>query len=127
MMNNWLLALILTCGAGLAQEVPRVGDEPPKMGPVVLSPPMQTSVNFKGKKIIIKYGAPSRRKRVIFGGLEPYGKVWRAGANDATALHTDTDLNFNGLAVPRGDYTLFVWLDAKQWQLIVNRQTGQDH
>jgi hypothetical protein len=86
---------------------------------------MQTSVNFKGKKITIKYSAPSRRKRVIFGGLEPYGKVWRAGANDATLIHTDADLDLNGLSVPRGDYTLFVWLDQTQWLLIVNKQTGQ--
>lgn len=65
------------------------------------------------------------RGRKIFGGLEPYNKVWRAGANSATALHTDADLDINGLAVPKGDYTLFVWLDASQWQLIVNKQTGQ--
>jgi hypothetical protein len=121
-------ALVVLQGVGLAQGVPNVVDEPPgglRAGPPVLSPPAQTSVNFKGKKIVIKYSAPSRRKRVIFGGLEPYGKVWRAGANDATLIHTDADLDLNGLAVPRGDYTLFVWLDQTQWQLIVNKQTGQ--
>ena len=90
-----------------------------------LSPPAETSVAIAGKTIGIKYSAPSMRGRRIFGGLEPYGKVWRAGANAATALHTDADLDVNGLAVPAGDYTLFVWLDANQWQLIVNKQTGQ--
>ena len=90
-----------------------------------LSPPAQTSVTIDGKQIAIKYHAPSIRGRKIFGGLEPYHKVWRAGANDATALHTDADLQIGDLAVPKGDYTLFVWLDPVQWQLIVNQQTKQ--
>lgn len=90
-----------------------------------LSPPAETSVSIAGKTITIKYSAPSMRGRKIFGGLEPFSKVWRAGANEATALHTDADLDIGGLAVPKGDYTLFVWLDPKEWQLIVNKQTGQ--
>ena len=65
------------------------------------------------------------RKRVIFGGLVPYNRVWRAGANDATVLRTSGDLDLQGLRLPKGEYSLFVWVDARQWQLIVNRQTGQ--
>jgi hypothetical protein len=91
----------------------------------VASPPAETSVTINGKQIAIKYSAPSMRGRKIFGGLEPYGKVWRAGANAATSLHTDADLQIGSLTVPKGDYTLFVWLDPDQWQLIVNKQTGQ--
>ena len=89
------------------------------------SPPAQTSVTIQGKQISIKYCAPQMHGRKIFGGLEPYNKVWRAGANDATALHTTADLQIKSLSVPKGDYTIFVWLDAKQWQLIINKQTGQ--
>ena len=102
-------------------------DEPApfSLPPPLLSPPAKTSVTIDGQKVSIKYGAPSMRKRVIFGGLEPYYKVWRAGANDATALHTPADLQIEGLRVPKGDYTLFVWLDPKQWLLIINKQTGQ--
>jgi len=51
--------------------------------------------------------------------------VWRAGANPATALHTDADLDIKGLAVPKGDYTVFVLVDTDPWQLIINKQTGQ--
>lgn len=89
------------------------------------SPPAETSVSIGGKKITIKYCAPSMHGRKIFGGLEPYNKVWRAGANEATALHTEADLDIKGVTVPKGDYTLFVFLDANQWQLIINKQTGQ--
>ncbi|MBV9772284.1 MAG: DUF2911 domain-containing protein [Bryobacterales bacterium] len=90
-----------------------------------LSPPAETSVTIAGKVIRIKYSAPSMRGRKIFGDLEPYGRVWRAGANEATALHTDANLDIGGLSVPKGDYTLWVYLDPKQWQLVVNKQTGQ--
>ncbi len=125
----WLSAFV----AGGSQDVPPsagggIRDEPPSFGTPqapLLSPPASTSVSFKGKKITIKYSAPSMRKRVIFGGLEPYHKVWRAGANDATALHTSVDLEMGALVIPKGDYTLFVWLDPTQWLLIVNKQTGQ--
>lgn len=89
------------------------------------SPPATARATIAGKQITIKYCAPQMHGRKIFGGLEPYGKVWRAGANDATALHTDGTLQIRNLTVPPGDYTLFVWLDQKQWQLIVNKQTGQ--
>ena len=89
------------------------------------SPPATTSVTINGKAIRINYSAPSMHGRKIFGGLEPYGRVWRAGANEATALHTDANLDVAGLNVPKGDYTLFVRLDEKQWQLIVSKQTGE--
>ncbi len=89
------------------------------------SPPAQTSVTIAGKAIRIDYSAPSMRGRKIFGGLEPYHHVWRAGANAATALHTDANLDIGGLSVPKGDYTLFVYLDPNQWQLIVSKATGE--
>jgi hypothetical protein len=89
------------------------------------SPPADTSTTIGGKNIVIHYSAPSMRGRKIFGGLEPYGRVWRAGANEATSLHTDADLDIEGLKVPKGDYTLFVYLDPKQWKLIVSKATGE--
>ncbi len=94
------------------------------------SPPEQTSVTISGKTVSIHYSAPSVRGRKIFGpgGLvshDPTYPVWRAGANDATALHTDADLDIGGLRVPRGDYTLWVLPEPNKWTLIVNKQTGQ--
>jgi hypothetical protein len=95
------------------------------------SPPEETSVTLNGKAIHIKYSAPSVRGRKIFGegGLlskDPHYPVWRAGANAATALHTDADLDMNGLAVPKGDYTLFVNVaNPDQWELIVSKDTGE--
>lgn len=95
-----------------------------------LSPPAETSVTIGGKALTIKYCAPSVRGRQIFGegGVVSKDKtypVWRAGANAATAFHTDADLVIKGLAVPKGDYTIYALVNTTPWQLIINKQTGQ--
>ena len=57
---------------------------------------------------------------------DPTAPIWRAGANSATAFHTDGDLNIAGLAVPKGDYTLYVNVkDPDAWELVINKQTTQ--
>jgi hypothetical protein len=95
------------------------------------SPPAETSVSIAGKNITIKYSAPSVRGRQIFGdgGLlshDPHYPVWRAGANSATALHTDADLDIQGLHVPAGDYTLFVNVaDPDHWEFIVSQDNKE--
>ena len=91
------------------------------------------SVTINGKTISIKYSSPAvnGREGKLFGkdgriASDPNYPVWRGGANEATALHTDADLDIGGLAVPKGDYTLYVNLaNPNQWELIVNKQTGQ--
>jgi len=94
------------------------------------SPAKETMVVINGKTINISYSAPSMRGRTIFGeggivSKDPIYPVWRAGADDATCIHTDAPLDIAGLAVPAGDYSLFVDLSSNPWKLIVNKQTGQ--
>jgi hypothetical protein len=92
------------------------------------SPGAETTATVGGKQIWIYYHAPSVRGRKIFGGsdtLQPNDTVWRLGADYATVIHTDGELAFRGLTVPPGNYTLYTFLDRGQWQLIVNKKTGQ--
>ena len=89
------------------------------------SPPTQASAVIAGKKITIDYGAPSRRARKIMGGLVPFGKVWRTGANEATTLKTEGDLTFGKVLVPKGTYTIYTIPGQKEWTLILNKQNGQ--
>ena len=91
------------------------------------------SATIGDKKISIAYSSPAVNGRVgkLFGkdgriSQDQNYPVWRAGANNATALHTEGDLNLGGLTVPKGDYTLFVNIaNPAAWELIVNKQTGQ--
>ena len=90
-----------------------------------LSPPATAEATIGGKKISIAYSAPSVRGRKIMGELVPYDKVWRTGANSATTLTTEADLQFGDLRVPKGTYTLYTLPGQAEWKLIVNKQTGQ--
>lgn len=90
-----------------------------------LSPPAKASANLGGTDVTVGYSAPSKRDRAIMGGLVPYGKVWRTGANAATTLETSGDLMIGTLHVPAGTYTLYTIPAEKEWTLIVNKQTGQ--
>ena len=76
-------------------------------------------------RITIDYGQPHARGREIFGGLVPYGEVWRLGANWATRLTLDFDVRLGDLDVPRGEYTLFLLPRGGDGELIVSRQTRQ--
>ncbi|HET9088536.1 MAG TPA: DUF2911 domain-containing protein [Acidobacteriaceae bacterium] len=89
------------------------------------SPPADASVLLNGKQVSVHYNSPSMRGRKIFGGLVPYDKVWRTGANPATLLKTDVNLKIGTANVPAGSYTLFSIPSQKTWKLIINKQTGQ--
>ncbi|MGH9715892.1 MAG: DUF2911 domain-containing protein [Candidatus Acidiferrales bacterium] len=91
-----------------------------------LSPPAKTECKFSnGKTIHVNYSSPRMRGRKIFGGLVPYGKVWRAGANEATTFDTDANLVVGGTDVPAGNYTLFTFPKLHSWKLIISKKTGE--
>ena len=78
-----------------------------------------------GRTIETIYSSPRMKGRKIYGDLVPFGKVWRAGANEATTFVTSSDLVVGGTAVPAGKYTIFVVPDAGRWTLIINKKTGE--
>jgi hypothetical protein len=75
--------------------------------------------------MIVDYGQPHARGREIFGGLVPYGEVWRLGANWATTLMLDVEMRIGDLELPRGEYTLFLLPRPDGGELIVSEQTRQ--
>lgn len=90
------------------------------------SPAAQAQCKFTdGKTVKTDYSSPRVKGRKIFGGLVPYGEVWRTGANDATTLVTDTNLNIGGKDVPAGSYTIFTLPNADKWVLIISKKTGE--
>ena len=112
------LVLLAVASLALAQQPPEDKSKRP-------SPPGTAEVILKGKKITIDYSRPSLKGRKVGQELAPYGKVWRTGANEATTLTTDVDLNIAGTKVPAGKYTLWTLPSEGTWKLIINKQTGQ--
>ncbi len=89
------------------------------------SPHESTSIEVGGHKITIAYGRPSLHGRKMIGEHEPYGKVWRTGADEATTIETGADLDINGLKVPKGIYSLFTIPEPDSWTLIINKVAKQ--
>ena len=90
------------------------------------SPPASASCDLGGGKTIkTDYSSPRLKGRKMIGEHDPYGKVWRNGANAATTFVTSADIVVGGTTVPAGSYTLFVLPTADKWTLIINKKTGE--
>jgi hypothetical protein len=90
------------------------------------SPPAKAECKLAGgKTVAIDYSSPRAKGRKIFGDLVPYGKVWRAGANEATAFVTSSDITVGGTAVPAGKYTIFAVPGESKWELVISKKTGE--
>lgn len=89
------------------------------------SPPRTTTANISGVNVTIDYSSPAVKGRVIFGELEPYGKVWRTGANEATVITTDADISVSGQNLPKGQYALFAIPGENEWTIIFNKEPNQ--
>jgi Protein of unknown function (DUF2911) len=90
------------------------------------SPPATAICDLGGGKTIkTDYSSPRAKGRKIYGGLVPYGEVWRTGANEATTFVTSADVIVGGTTVPAGSYTIFTVPTADKWTLIINKTTGE--
>lgn len=68
------------------------------------------------------YNRPYKKDRQIFGGLVPYGEVWRTGANEATTFFTSKDILVDGSLLPAGQYTLWTIPMENSWKVIFNSE-----
>jgi len=90
------------------------------------SPPATATGKIKDATITIAYSSPSVKGRTIWGGLEAYNKVWRAGANEATTFETDKDITVQGKPLPAGKYSFFlIPKESGTWTAIFNKEAKQ--
>jgi hypothetical protein len=123
-MKKSFMAYFAVLIALAALAVPGIAQQDKSQRP---SPPADAQFTFPdGKTLTIDYSSPRMKGRQVEGGLEPYGKVWRVGANEATTFVTDTDLIVGDKEVPAGSYTLDAIPDTGQWTLIINKKTKND-
>ncbi|WP_243765965.1 DUF2911 domain-containing protein [Polaribacter cellanae] len=69
--------------------------------------------------VTIEYSRPNMRGRAIFGGLVPYGKTWRTGANANTKVTFSTDVTVNGKNIKKGAYALYTVPNKKSWDIML--------
>jgi hypothetical protein len=90
------------------------------------SPPAKAACKLSGgKTVTIDYSSPRAKGRKIFGGLVPYGEIWRAGANEATTFVAGSEVSIGGKTVPAGSYTIFTIPAEDKWTLVISKKTGE--
>ena len=78
-----------------------------------------------GVEVTVDYGRPNVKGREIWGGLVPYGKVWRTGADEATTITLSGDVTVEGKALPAGKYAVFTIPNEDKWTVIFNKTAKQ--
>lgn len=109
-----LLILLITASASFSQ------NDPPR-----LSPKASVSQVIGYTEVSINYSRPGVKEREIWGGLVPYNKVWRTGANEATVIEFGDNVVVEGNEVPKGKYGLFTIPGEKEWTIIFNKVWDQ--
>lgn len=89
------------------------------------SPAKTAEGTVNGAKIKINYSSPAVKGRTIWGDLVPFGKVWRAGANEATIFETNKDIKIQGKELKAGKYSFYIIPGETESTFIFNSQTGQ--
>ena len=100
------------------------GQEGVKFSRLDLSPADITLLRLeKDAPVAVKviYGRPQIKGRTVFGGLVPYDKIWRTGANEATEITFYKDAKFGGKKIPAGTYVLHTIPGEKEWTIILNK------
>jgi hypothetical protein len=92
-----------------------------------LSPHETTQGKVGAATLSITYGRPSMRGRVIFGSLEPWDRVWCPGADECTRLVTDRALQFEGLTLKAGEYSMWMLPTKSTWTMIFNSDSHAFH
>ncbi len=89
------------------------------------SPEAVAQFEQNGFTIEVTYCRPYKKGRAVFGGLVPYGEVWRTGANEATTIRFGQDVTVAGQSVKAGTYSLWTIPSQQGWIVIINGETGQ--
>lgn len=86
------------------------------------SPSKTAIVDLEGSSVEVDYSSPSKKGRIIFGELVPYGKIWRTGANEPTTFVTTQQIKIIDKTLPAGRYSLWTIPNKETWKVIFNTE-----
>jgi hypothetical protein len=110
-----LLSLAILPSLAVAQDTPPPLD--PSPADIAYFRPAGRNTETVARVI---YGRPLKKGRTMLGGTDPYGKVWRLGANEATEIKLYKDLTFGDKLIKAGTYTMYAIPDKSEWTIIFN-------
>lgn len=122
------LAWAAVAASAFAQQSPAPAPAAPPP-PAVRLPQVSQGASVKQtiglNDVTITYSRPGVKGRKIWGGLVPYGSVWRTGANAATSIQFTEDVLVEGQPLPAGTYSLHTIPGEKEWTIIFNKEANQ--
>jgi hypothetical protein len=124
-LRSFILVLFSTClisfsGCNTDNDSSQSTEEDNRKSPIAIA-----SVKEDGTYIKVVYGQPYRRGRTIFGDLEPWGEVWRTGANEATEITITKPVLMGDQSIKQGTYSLFTIPKPDSFTVILNHELGQ--
>lgn len=123
-MNSITLLSTLALATGL-MFAPRLSAQTDGVNFPAASPACTLKQRVGLTDIEIVYSRPGVKNRTIFGGIVPYGQVWRTGANQATKITFSTPVKLEGHDIPAGTYALFTIPGENEWTIIINKDANQ--
>lgn len=84
------------------------------------SPAKTATLVLGDSSVEVDYSSPSKKGRVIFGELVPFGKIWRTGANEPTTFSTTQQIKISDKTLPAGTYSLWTIPNKENWEVIFN-------
>jgi len=118
--RSWSLFLTLTLLAVAVSAFAERGDDSERK-----SKNGKTEGQIGDVNVVLEYGRPNVKGREVWGGLVPYGKVWRTGADEATTVTFSDDVKVEGQELPAGTYGLFTIPGEDEWTVIFNKTADQ--
>ncbi|SFW39487.1 DUF2911 domain-containing protein [Chitinophaga sancti] len=129
-MKQVFIAALITlfgCSAVFAQDkkLPPLDSSPMDMAYYPVMYPYVVKVKGEPGTLVARviYSRPQKKGRKIFGDLEPYGELYRLGANEATEVEFYRPVSIGGKLVPKGRYTMYAIPNETKWTIIINRDT----
>jgi hypothetical protein len=128
-MRKILFSLLLLAGSTLVnaqdKKLPPLDSSPMDMAYYPVMYPYVVRVKGEPGQLVARviYSRPQKKGRKIFGDLEPYGELYRLGANEATEIEFYRAVAIGGKNIPKGRYTMYAIPEEKTWTIILNRDT----
>jgi hypothetical protein len=120
-MRKTILAIAMTLALPIGAQTPAA----PQLKTPRASQKQVVTQTVGFTDITITYSRPGVRGRQVWGGLVPYGTVWRTGANEATTISFSDDVTINGKPLPKGTYSLHTIPGKDEWTIIFNKVANQ--
>ncbi|MEO6134060.1 MAG: DUF2911 domain-containing protein [Ginsengibacter sp.] len=124
-MMVFFLFLFLNASSQTNANIPPIDKSPMDMSYFPVNFPILKIQNKATTPPVMRvvYSRPHREGRKIFGELQPYGEVWRLGANEATEIEFFRDIKINNQKIKKGRYTLYAIPFPDKWTMIINKET----